>query len=81
MKVGSTEGEKKRKYGDIYQISVFLPTSAADSPLSVKLFRAASAARLIKFSFLQITIRKRGVLLNHIITTRYTAVYLCRERE
>lgn len=77
---GQYRGRKKREYRDIYQISVFLPTSAAASPLSVKLFRAASAARLIKFSFLQITIRKRAVLLNHITTTRYTAVYLCWER-
>lgn len=55
IKVGSTEGGKR----DIPQNFVFLPTSPAASPLSVKLFRATSAARLIKFSFLQITIRKR----------------------
>lgn len=45
-------------------------------PLAVKLFRTTSAARLIKFSFLQITIRKRATLLNHITATSYEAVYL-----
>lgn len=53
-----------------------LPAHSLILPLTVKLFRATSAACLIKFSFLQITIRKRATLLNHITTTSYKTVYL-----
>lgn len=72
-------GGGKRASREVFQetLSCFPPHPLL--PLSAKLFRATSAARLIKFSFLQITIRKRGALLNHKTTTRYTAVYLCWE--
>ena len=68
------------------KLSLSLPTPSSHpslpsppcsfSPLTVKLFRATSAACLIKLSFLQITIRKRTALLNHITTTSYKTVYL-----
>lgn len=64
--------------------SSFPPSIPHPPPsLTAKLFRATSAACLIKFSFLQITIRKRATLLNHITTTSYKTVYLllCREKE
>lgn len=76
MKQGSTEGGKRGSTEIFTKFLSSFPPQLLLLP-SVKLFRAASAARLIKFSFLQITIRKRAVLLNHITTTRYTAVYLC----
>lgn len=51
-----------------------IPLSLSLSPVAVKLFSAASAPRLIKFSFLQITIRKRRrATESH---NRYKTVYL-----
>lgn len=79
MKQGDSEGGK----GGRTEIFSKFSSSSPPQPLlllSVKLFRATSAARLIKFSFLQITMRKRGALLNHTSRTRYTAVYLCGGR-
>lgn len=64
-----------------FRPSLPLPPHPLILPLAVKLFRATSAACLIKFSFLQITIRKRAALLNHITATSYKTVYLLLRRE
>lgn len=88
---GKGEGWRERRREEDRLLITFLPSPLpADAlllpssppahslilPLTVKLFRATSAACLIKFSFLQITIRKRATLLNHITTTSYKTVYL-----
>jgi len=75
MKVEVEEGEERNS--PLVEHPPPSPPSPAQSPLTVKLFRATSAACLINFSFLQITIfGNAAALLNHITTTSYGAVYL-----